>query len=171
MRPQHAQTGLMLSRLPAPVHRLALHVAHGLRLRLWRLMRMQVRGTNALVFDPAGRLLLVRHSYHAQDQWLLPGGGLGRGEDPVQTAVREVREETGCELIDPVWFESVVHRHPTGWANRIELIAGTTADTPQADGRELVEARFFPLDTLPLATNRSVKQALTLWQKHKSSKR
>lgn len=41
----------------------------------------------------AGRVLLVHH--RATDHWTLPGGGVERGEDPIETPVRELREETG----------------------------------------------------------------------------
>jgi hypothetical protein len=38
-----------------------------------------------------------------------------------------------------------------GWTNRIELVWGTTTDSPRADGREILDAAFFPLDALPEA--------------------
>jgi ADP-ribose pyrophosphatase YjhB (NUDIX family) len=41
----------------------------------------------------AGHVLLVHH--RATDHWTLPGGGVERGEDPIETPVRELREETG----------------------------------------------------------------------------
>jgi 8-oxo-dGTP pyrophosphatase MutT (NUDIX family) len=47
----------------------------------------------ARVRDPAGRTALVRNDW--SDGWILPGGGVEPGEDPVAAARREVREETG----------------------------------------------------------------------------
>ncbi|MEU4388616.1 NUDIX domain-containing protein [Promicromonospora sp. NPDC023805] len=46
----------------------------------------------ALCID-AGRVLLVHH--RATDHWTLPGGGVEHGEDPIETPVRELHEETG----------------------------------------------------------------------------
>lgn len=40
------------------------------------------------------RVLLVRHS---SGNWTLPGGKVEHAEDPVETVLREVMEETGCE--------------------------------------------------------------------------
>ena len=41
-------------------------------------------------------ILLVRHSY-GDRRWMLPGGRMRRGEDPVATARREMRQELGIE--------------------------------------------------------------------------
>jgi 8-oxo-dGTP diphosphatase len=53
-------------------------------------------GAAAVILDHAGRVLLVHHSYGALD-WQLPGGASEPGESIVETAVRELREETGLE--------------------------------------------------------------------------
>jgi 8-oxo-dGTP diphosphatase len=43
-----------------------------------------------------GRVLLARHVSGA---WTLPGGGVEHAEDPFDTVIREVAEETGCEAV------------------------------------------------------------------------
>jgi ADP-ribose pyrophosphatase YjhB (NUDIX family) len=42
-----------------------------------------------------GRILLCRHSKHGGDVWLLPGGGVQRGESLARALQREIYEETG----------------------------------------------------------------------------
>lgn len=44
-----------------------------------------------------GRVLLVRHPFLGR--WLQPGGHLEADEDPLQAAIREVREETGFRTV------------------------------------------------------------------------
>lgn len=154
----------MHSRLPPPLHRALLRIAQPIRLRVWGLMRREMRGCGVLAFDAGGQLLMVRHSYHQPDRWLLPGGGLARGEDPVDTAGRELLEETGCPLSDAVWIGTDLRRMPGGWLNRIELIAGRSEGTPRADGREITDVAFFPLDALPATTGAVVHVALGIWR-------
>ena len=43
-----------------------------------------------------GRVLLAHHS---SGNWTLPGGRVDHGEDPFDTVIREVAEETGCEAV------------------------------------------------------------------------
>ncbi|MEU5950735.1 NUDIX domain-containing protein [Streptomyces sp. NPDC047525] len=47
-----------------------------------------------------GRVLLARHvSPHGESNWTLPGGRVEHGEDPYETVIREVAEETGCSAL------------------------------------------------------------------------
>ena len=47
----------------------------------------------AVVFDPAGEILLLRDA--KEDAWEFPGGRIDRGERPAEALDRELREETG----------------------------------------------------------------------------
>ncbi|MGI9451938.1 MAG: NUDIX domain-containing protein, partial [Geminicoccaceae bacterium] len=49
-----------------------------------------------LLFDHAGRLLLVKPSY--RDEWLIPGGLVEKNESPWTAARRETLEEIGVAL-------------------------------------------------------------------------
>src|SRR5260221_5321459 len=59
----------------------------------FRLRRGMTLGVRAAVFDEAGRIFLVRHSY--APGWPLPGGGVERGETIYDAVSREVQEEGG----------------------------------------------------------------------------
>ncbi len=145
--------------LPAWLHIAALRIAHRLRVRWWRWSGSAVRGCRVLVLDPAGQVLLIRHSYDA-GRWMLPGGGLARGEAPESAALREVREEAGCRLAPVVALFRVddpASQHET-W-----LVAGWSADAPLADGREIIEARFYPADALPGPLGRGLAERLPDW--------
>ncbi|HEX3244891.1 MAG TPA: NUDIX hydrolase [Chloroflexota bacterium] len=54
-------------------------------------------GAAAVIFDAQGRVLLVKHTYGMLN-WELPGGFAEADESPVDTATREVREETGLTV-------------------------------------------------------------------------
>ena len=152
----------MLSRLPGPVHRSVLKLAHVLRLAWWSVRRPQVHGCNAIVVNPAGQVLLVRHSYQSPTRWMLPGGGIGRRESPEQAAAREVAEEAGCRIVNArcIAVETVPL---VGARNHIHLIAGDTSDEPVADGREIVEAAFFAPDALPATINKAAQSRIERW--------
>lgn len=53
-------------------------------------------GGDAAIFDPEGRILLVKRS--DDGRWCLPCGWVEPNESPMEAAVRETREETGLEV-------------------------------------------------------------------------
>ena len=54
-------------------------------------------GVAALVRDARGRVLLQRRA--EDDRWTLPSGAVDPGESPGEAVVREVREETGLDVV------------------------------------------------------------------------
>jgi len=56
----------------------------------------------AVILDPQGRILLVRHKLERggfwQGKWICPGGQLEPGETLADGALREIREETHLEV-------------------------------------------------------------------------
>lgn len=73
--------------------RSALTALQQLRLAWWRLRGKRGQGALAVPLTPGGRLVLIRLTYSGG--WRIPGGGVGRGEDPQAAALRELREEIG----------------------------------------------------------------------------
>lgn len=151
----------MFHLIPAPLHRALLRLAHAVRRRWWRLVGAQVEGCRVMALDEAGRVLLIRHSY-ASDKWMPPGGGLGRGEDAVAAAARELREETGCILLEARNI-GISHEDLHGADNRVHLVVGMAAGEPRADQREVIAARFFALDALPPDLVETLGEELPRW--------
>jgi ADP-ribose pyrophosphatase YjhB (NUDIX family) len=114
----------------------------------WRLFRPRTRGVKVMLFDDAGALLLVRHSYGRTDQFMLPGGGARPFEQPEAAAVREMREELGCAL-EALTFVSVHASSHEGKRDTVHLFRARAAGEVRPDDVEIEEARFFALTALP----------------------
>ncbi len=152
----------MPSLLPAPLHRALLPLAHRLRHAWRRWRRTPIAGVSVVITNLGGDVLLLKHSY-GPDVWSLPGGGLGRGEDPESAARREVREELGIELarIEPIGTLAEVL---SGSPHTAHLFAGTCDRHPQPDRREVIEARFFPSHSLPEPLSRHTRARIAAWR-------
>lgn len=151
----------MLYLIPRPLHRLALRTGHAARLVWWRWRKPVLDGCRVLAFDPQGRILLVRHTY-GSGRWMLPGGGLARGEDPLAAAWRECLEETSCALAEPRLL-AVISEPLVGATNRVHLVNGRIAGEPLADGREIAEAALFAMDALPSPLSIQLQRELARW--------
>jgi len=147
--------------MPKPLHRLAYRLAHAARRVWWRVARPRVSGCRVLAFDGEGRVLLVRHSY-GTGNWMAPGGGLRRGEDPLRAGPRELREETGCAL-EGVWQVALVEEPLKGATNVVHVLAGRAVGAPVPDGCEIVEAAFFAPEALPLPMSGLLRRDMPGW--------
>ena len=133
------------------LRRIRERVGHGLLL---------IPGVTGLVYDDAGRILLVHES--EVGKWAPPGGAVEPGEAPYDAVVREVSEETGL-AVEPIALRGVFGgdpmrvRYPNG--DEVEYVSAmfecaVRGGALRADGVEVREARFFaPSETesLPLA--------------------
>ncbi len=119
----------------------------------------------AVVFDEQQRLLLVRE--RSDGCWSLPGGWGDVGFTPSEVAVKEVREETGLEVLAGrllAILDKRCHNHPPvpHYAYKIfircHIIGGKIY--PAFD---TLDAGFFSLDNLPpLSTERVTLEQIEL---------
>jgi 8-oxo-dGTP diphosphatase len=103
-------------------------------------------GVMAVILDDHGRVLLVRTTYDPRYEWSLPGGWMGRNEQPVDCVRRELLEETGFE-IDVV---GILDARSHAKVPALDLIYhGSIAGGSFRRSAEIVEAAFFSPDHLP----------------------
>lgn len=153
----------MLHLIPAPLHRLLLRAAYALRHRYRKLARPALRGCSIIATDLDGRLMLVRHTY-GSDCWALPGGGVGRREDPQAAARRELREETGCEA-RAVTLVETIEEVISGSPHTAYIFHARVDEHPTPDRREIREARFFPTHSLPEPLSELARRRIDGWRK------
>ena len=108
-------------------------------------------GAAVVVFDDAGRILLVKRAPGATRPglWSIPAGYVDYGEDVRAGAARELLEETGleAEVGDPVWIATNFH-DPAKITVGIWFAGVVTGGTLQA-GDDAAAAEWFALDDLP----------------------
>jgi ADP-ribose pyrophosphatase YjhB (NUDIX family) len=109
----------------------------------------------AIIQDEAGRILLVRRSDNGD--WVMPAGAMELGESILDCVTREVKEETGLDVISAVpiaiysepRFASVTAYgdpfQPLSVVFRVDAWTGELI----TETDETVDARFFALDELP----------------------
>ena len=140
--------------MKARLHRGALQVYR--RLPVWARRRV-VRtiapgytvGAMCFIEREDGAMLLVRLSYRMR--WGVPGGLLKRGEEPADAARREVREEVGVE-IELIGEPAVVvdaEAQRVDLVYRARLAPGVESTAAVPGSPEIVEARWFPIASLP----------------------
>ncbi len=94
-------------------------------------------------------LLVLRGVEPKRGFWALPGGFMEIGESPESAAARELREEAGVDCGGGSLL-GVFSQNSTAYGT--VLVIGYHYSCVRADpapGSDVVEARFFPFDSLP----------------------
>ena len=113
---------------------------------LWLMNRKFLVGVAAVAFDHAGRVLVVHHTYRNTYPWGLPGGWMHKNETPEQTAVRELREETGFEgRVERLLWVGSGERPEVDIAYVVTIVGGTFRPCDEVDGHRMLA----PGDPLP----------------------
>lgn len=128
--------------------RVLIQAGYAIRRRLRGWLRIRTRGVKVMLFNNAGELLVVRNSYGNRAQFILPGGGVARTEDPEEAARRELREELSV-VARNLTLIGTYRSSAEGKRDIIHLFKGTVDGVPSPDGTEIEEARFISLEALP----------------------
>lgn len=132
--------------MPIPPHVAALRALVGPRPLL-------LPGVTAVVVDDAGRVLLGRRA--DTGAWALVAGVMDPGEQPAETVVREVWEETAVRVV-PERVTSVLTQPPTRYPNGdvceyvdITFRCRPVGGTARVNDDESLEVAWFAPDAVP----------------------
>ncbi len=108
-----------------------------------------------------GRLVLVRRAIEpGYGLWVFPGGYVDRGEDIIEAAIREAREESGLD----VRIDGLVNIYSYAGTTPIIIVyTATVLGGELCIDDECLEARLFAADEIPWdqLAFRSTRDALT----------
>jgi ADP-ribose pyrophosphatase YjhB (NUDIX family) len=122
--------------------------------------RPMTLGVRGLVIDPAGKVLLVRHTY--VPGFYLPGGGVERGETLIDAVTRELAEEGNIVVEETPALHGVYLNRAASSRDHVALyvVRSFRQSAPHVPDREIAEARFFSPEALPENATRATRERL-----------
>ncbi len=127
---------------------------------VYRQTRGMTLGTRTLVLkEAAGEVLLVRHYY--APGWLLPGGGVERGEALVDAAMRELREEAGVVAEEEPVLHAIFLNDAQFPGDHVAcFVLRRFREEGFSPGPEIAEARFHRVAELPQGTTPGTRRRI-----------
>jgi ADP-ribose pyrophosphatase YjhB (NUDIX family) len=143
------------------------HLPGALRRRMVRLGQRRFTVTaGAFVFDDDARILLLEHVFRPDSGWGIPGGFLGKGEQPEAALRRELREEVALEVSDVEFLFARTLPRP----RQVEIyFLCKPASAASPSSFEIIKAEWFAMDALPSELSKDqrtlIKHALSVREK------
>ena len=131
------------------------------------IFRHPITGTTIIPVLPDGRIVLVQRS--DSREWGLPGGIIDWGEDISHAAKRELKEETGLDIVKIarlVGVYSSPDRDPRLHSISVVLAAEVTGELSAEDKLEVLQVKAFKPEDIPIGNlchdhNRQLKDYLS----------
>ena len=111
----------------------------------WTVNGKVMVGVSGVLLNEENRVLLLRHRFHNNRIWGLPGGWLSPGETIYDCWRREVKEELALETS----VEATICHRATRKVLEFYLLGRISGGQMKIDPVEILEARFFAADELP----------------------
>ncbi len=127
----------------------------------WFIFRPHTSGIRILI-QYSQKFLFIYHTYYPG--WNIPGGGLKAGETPMDTVIRETREETGIRLKKPVYLDRYFSRRQFKFDTVYCYFARVNSAKVTAQPSEILKFGWFDLDSLPPDTDPGVAIIIRLYK-------
>ncbi len=125
---------------------------------LARITRGMTLGARVAVLDDQGQVMLVQHTY--SPGWILPGGGVEKGETLAAAALREIREEAGIIGEAPV-LHGIFSNEPAFRGDHVAcFVVRQFSRAAWKPNMEIAAAQFFAVADLPEATTGGTRRRI-----------
>lgn len=123
-------------------------------------MVLKKLGAAAVILNEVGHVLLVKHTY-GRLNWEVPGGHAEADESIMDTAIREVREETGLQV--RVLHTTGTYYDPASDMHHFVFLCQQLdpAAVAQPTSDEISACAFWPIDALPRPINNFTIRRIT----------
>lgn len=127
----------------------------------FRLTRSMTMGVRIIAINDKNEVFLVKHTYI--EGWHLPGGGIERGENAYEAAIKELKEEAGL-LTNEESLELVsIHANFKSFKGDHVILFKTDKwqEIEVNNAHEIAQSGFFSIHKLPNGVTRATLERIS----------
>lgn len=136
---------------------LLFHKLWNIKLRLLSLFSFKTLGVRALVIK-GEQVLLVKHSY--SKGWYTIGGGVEKGETPLEALKRELLEEVGVTLAQDPILMNIYYNNTNKREDYVIFYVAKHFSIRHTSSPEIAELSWFKLNDLPEDTSPATRRRI-----------